>query len=81
MKSLLQKLFLFLILVYQKTLSPDHGMMRYRYPLGFCRFYPTCSVYTYQAIKRYGIIKGIAKGAGRLVRCHPWSHGGWDPVI
>lgn len=45
-----------------------------------CRFRPTCSEYTYQVIKRYGIILGSLKGLGRIFRCHPWSKGGDDPV-
>lgn len=45
-----------------------------------CRFQPTCSEYTYQAIKRYGIIQGSLKGLGRILRCHPWSKGGFDPL-
>jgi hypothetical protein len=45
-----------------------------------CRFYPSCSAYTEQAIQKYGIIKGIAFGFGRMGRCHPWHPGGYDPV-
>jgi putative membrane protein insertion efficiency factor len=49
-------------------------------PEGTCRFYPTCSHYTYQAIAKYGIIKGGALGFWRLLRCQPFSPGGYDPV-
>ncbi len=45
-----------------------------------CRFYPTCSEYTYQAIERYDTIKGLFLGLKRIVRCHPFSKGGNDPV-
>jgi putative membrane protein insertion efficiency factor len=45
-----------------------------------CRFYPSCSVYTEQAIRKYGILKGIACGFGRIGRCHPWHPGGYDPI-
>ena len=45
-----------------------------------CRFYPTCSHYTYQAIERFGVIKGVYLGAKRILRCHPFSKGGFDPV-
>jgi uncharacterized protein len=45
-----------------------------------CRFEPTCSVYMYQAIKRKGILKGLALGAKRLLRCNPFCAGGFDPV-
>lgn len=46
-----------------------------------CRFSPTCSVYTYQAIKKYGTIKGIIKGLGRIIRCNPFNKGGYDPLV
>ncbi|HEY3297782.1 MAG TPA: membrane protein insertion efficiency factor YidD [Armatimonadota bacterium] len=45
-----------------------------------CRYEPTCSEYTAQAITKYGPIKGIAMGAWRICRCNPWSPGGYDPV-
>ncbi len=45
-----------------------------------CRFYPTCSEYGYQAIAKYGIIKGGAKAVWRILRCNPFSRGGYDPV-
>lgn len=45
-----------------------------------CRFHPTCSEYTYQAIKKFGIISGLYLGILRILRCHPWSKGGFDPV-
>ena len=45
-----------------------------------CRFEPTCSVYTYQAIEKYGVIKGGWLGAKRISRCHPLNPGGFDPV-
>jgi putative membrane protein insertion efficiency factor len=69
-----------MIRAYQKTISPDHGWFSRRSKIGFCRFTPTCSEYTYEAIDKYGVIKGSWLGAGRILRCHPWSKGGYDPV-
>ncbi|MBU0731404.1 membrane protein insertion efficiency factor YidD [Patescibacteria group bacterium] len=72
-----KKPLLFLIRVYQKTISPDHGIFSETTPYG-CRFHPTCSEYTYQAIEKYGIIKGVGKGSWRILRCNPFSKGGVD---
>ncbi|MEA3272667.1 MAG: membrane protein insertion efficiency factor YidD [Patescibacteria group bacterium] len=69
-----------LIRIYQKTLSFDHGLPSYLFPHGFCRFHPTCSEYAYQAIEKYGLIKGGFKALHRVLRCNPFSKGGNDPV-
>ena len=61
-----------LIRTYQKFLSPLLGQR--------CRFYPSCSQYTLEAIEEWGLIKGMWLGARRLSRCHPLNEGGFDPV-
>jgi putative membrane protein insertion efficiency factor len=45
-----------------------------------CRFTPSCSLYTLQAVERYGLIRGSLMGGRRVLRCHPFSKGGFDPV-
>jgi len=47
-------------------------------PAGSCKFYPSCSQYAIDAMKKYGLVRGSYKAARRLLRCHPWSHGGVD---
>ena len=61
-----------LIRVYQLTISQVMPPS--------CRFVPTCSQYTGEAISRYGFFKGVWLGARRLARCHPFNPGGYDPV-
>lgn len=61
-----------LLVGYRKVLSP-------LLPAS-CRFYPTCSAYAEQAIKKHGILKGILYGLWRIARCHPGHDGGYDPV-
>lgn len=80
LQYLSKRLVLGILRLYQYTLSCDHGLMRYWYPGGCCKFLPTCSEYAYQAIERYGIIRGGYKALRRLLRCHPLSDGGHDPV-
>lgn len=67
-----KRIALFLIRLYQLTLS--------RVLPPSCRFTPTCSVYTYQAIEKYGFFKGGWLGVKRISRCHPLNPGGYDPV-
>jgi putative membrane protein insertion efficiency factor len=69
---------LFLIKLYQHTISPDHGLFKSKFPNGFCRFYPSCSEYGYQIIKKNGLVVGIYKTMVRILKCNPWGKGGVD---
>jgi len=69
---------IFLLHIYQKTLSPDHGIVRLLYPHGCCKWYPTCSEYAVSAIQQAGVLRGSIAAGQRLLRCHPWSKGGID---
>ena len=80
LKFSIQYVVLGLIRIYQKTISFDHGWLSQLYPGGYCRFRPTCSDYAYQAISKYGVIKGGIMAAWRITRCNPFNKGGWDPV-
>ncbi len=61
-----------LIRIYQKFISPLKGQT--------CRFYPTCSEYSVQALKKYGFMSGSWKSIKRISKCHPFHPGGHDPV-
>lgn len=63
---------LLLIRLYQRGISPLLG--------NNCRFHPSCSQYTYEAVERYGAAQGGWMGLRRVCRCHPWNPGGFDPV-
>ena len=67
----MKKIILFLITIYQSISKHTPSV---------CRFYPTCSQYTKEAIIKYGILKGIWLGIKRILRCHPGNPGGYDPV-
>jgi hypothetical protein len=68
----MRKIFVFLIRVYQRLISP-------LFPPS-CRFYPTCSEYAVQAVTKYGIFKGGVKAVWRILRCNPFNKGGYDPL-
>jgi len=70
---ILKNFILYLIKIYQKTISPDHGYFPILRLLGQCRHYPTCSQYTYQAIEKHGTLKGLWLGLKRISTCHPWG--------
>lgn len=78
---MLKNIILKLIRFYQKT-SWFHGAILKQLFLTdkVCRFTPTCSQYTYQAVEKYGALKGLFLGLKRIIRCHPFSKGGYDPV-
>ncbi len=65
-----------IIKFYQKVLSPDQGI--FAYSARFCRFYPSCSEYAYQVIKKRGLFRGIFLSIKRILKCHPWHPGGVD---
>lgn len=64
------------------ALAVIRGYQRYISPLlpPACRYLPTCSEYAYEAIGTYGIVRGGAKAVWRILRCHPFSRGGFDPL-
>jgi putative membrane protein insertion efficiency factor len=68
----MKKILIFLIKSYHKYISPILP--------GACRFYPTCSTYTVEAIERFGVIRGSLLGLWRILRCNPFCKGGYDPV-
>lgn len=70
---MLRKIAIFPIRLYQKYLSPFKKAPS-------CKFYPTCSTYAIQSITKYGVIKGGLKALWRLLRCNPFSSGGYDPL-
>ena len=75
----MKKTILNLIRFYQKHLSFDSGIFKRLFLTDkACKFYPTCSEYTYQAIAKYGIIPGSLKALKRIIHCHPWNKGGVD---
>ena len=69
-----------IIKIYQKTLSPDHGWFRAKWPYGYCRYQPTCSQYGIDAIGEHGAIRGSAMAAWRILRCNPFAQPAHDPV-
>ena len=78
----MRKVLIFIVRLYQKTLSPDQGFTKkiglIRVPT--CAFYPTCSEYFILAIEKYGILHGLSLFSKRIFRCHPWQKEHLDPL-
>ncbi len=68
----MKKIFIKFINFYKQQISPFLGI--------HCKYEPTCSEYTKQAIEKYGVIRGLFKGFKRILRCNPFSKGGYDPL-
>jgi putative membrane protein insertion efficiency factor len=66
------KIFIYLITLYQKYVSP--------LLVNSCRFYPTCSQYAKQSLEKHGLVRGIFYSLIRLLKCHPFHPGGYDPI-
>jgi putative membrane protein insertion efficiency factor len=69
---MIRKVILSVIWFYKKAVSP--------YLPGRCRYYPTCSSYAMEAVRKYGALKGSCLALKRILRCHPFHEGGYDPV-
>ena len=82
MNKFFKKIFIDIVNIYQKTLSPDTGILKkmglIRKPV--CVFYPSCSEYAKEAINKYGVLKGVELGFLRIIRCHPWQKNHFDPL-
>lgn len=72
MLNILAKFLICIIRIYQKYISPIKGKT--------CRFYPTCSQYALEALKKYGFVKGSYLSIKRISKCHPFHPGGYDPL-
>lgn len=71
---------MFFIKIYQRLFSFDHAFWADSNKFRICRFYPSCSEYSFQSYKKYGTIKGTFLTIMRIFRCNPFSKGGYDPV-
>lgn len=68
----MKQICIFMIRGYQKYISPMTGP--------HCKYTPTCSQYAIEALEKYGVVKGLWLSVRRILRCHPWAEGGYDPV-
>jgi len=72
LSHLIKELFIFLIKIYQKGISP--------WTPASCRYTPTCSSYSIEAFQKHGLLKGFVLAIKRISNCHPWGGDGYDPV-
>lgn len=77
---MVNKVFIFLLRLYQKTISPDHGFGRGINNHWGCKFYPSCSEYAVRALSQKSTPEAIKLISKRLIKCHPFSQGGYDPI-
>ncbi len=70
--SLVTRLFLLPVTLYRRFMSP---LLPAR-----CKYHPSCSAYAVEAVRSHGVMRGAVLAGWRLLRCNPWSHGGYDPV-
>ncbi len=71
-KPAMQKILIWIVKGYRYVLSPYLG--------SHCRYHPSCSSYAITALERHGFVKGVSLSVKRVLRCHPWHEGGFDPV-
>lgn len=71
----MKRICIFLLKIYKKLISPMFYAIGVR-----CKYHPTCSEYMKQAIEKYGVSKGLFLGIKRLLKCNPFSRGGYDPL-
>jgi putative membrane protein insertion efficiency factor len=72
MTATVRSIFILPIRLYQRVISPALPRR--------CKYHPTCSAYAVDAVRSYGVLRGTILAGWRLLRCNPWSHGGFDPV-
>jgi len=75
-----KQIVLWFLRAYQAIFSLDHGLMGKILPFRVCRFHPSCSQYAREAIERFGVLRGARMAVWRILKCHPWHPGGYDPV-
>ena len=76
---MIKKFLLLLLKIYQLVFSPDRGFFK-KEGRPTCRFFPSCSQYSFEAIERFGVRKGLVLSMKRILKCHPWHLGGLDPL-